>query len=114
MGGHSGTIDWQNNSVCPGEEETELMLYICTLEVSLRKRAFNVFSPTVRTRIIGPEVGTLELPLLVRVGSFFFFSSLKLSLVKIFTKVPYLRHSYYTGSEEKESFCLKIVGRYGS
>jgi len=58
--------------------------------------------------------GTLELPLLVRVGSFFFFSSLKLSLVKIFTKVPYLRHSYYTGSEEKESFCLKIVGRYGS
>ena len=60
------------------------------------------FSPTVRTRIIGPEIGTLESPLLVRFCSFF--SSLKLSLVKIFTKVPYLRHSYYTGSEEKESF----------
>jgi len=32
---------------------------------------------TVRTRIIGPEARTLELPLLVRSGSFFFLFCLK-------------------------------------
>ena len=35
---------------------------------------------TVRTRIIGPEARTLELPLLVRSGSFFFFFCLKQGL----------------------------------
>ena len=35
---------------------------------------------TVRTRIIGPHARTLELPLLVRSGSFFFFFCLKLGL----------------------------------
>jgi len=36
------------------------------------------------------------------------------NIVKIFTKVPYLRQCYYTGSEDKESFCLTSVGKYGS
>jgi len=35
---------------------------------------------TVRTRIIGPHARTLELPLLVRSGSFFFLFCLKLGL----------------------------------
>jgi len=35
---------------------------------------------TVRTQIIGPEARTLELPFLVRPGSFFFFFCLKLGL----------------------------------
>jgi len=37
-------------------------------------------SSTVRTRIIGPDARTLELPLLVRSGSFFFLFCLKLGL----------------------------------
>ena len=38
------------------------------------------YSNTVRTRIIEPEAKTLELPLLVRSGSFFFLFCLKLEL----------------------------------
>ena len=34
--------------------------------------------------------------------------------VKIFTKVRYLRHRYYIAGEDKESFRLEIVGKYGS
>ena len=36
---------------------------------------------TVRTRIIGPHARTLELPLLVRAGTFFFLFCLKLGRV---------------------------------
>ena len=35
-------------------------------------------------------------------------------IVKIFTKVPYMRHCHYTGGHDKERFCLEIVGEYWS
>jgi len=53
-----------------------------------------VFSLTVRTRIIGPEARTLELPLLVRPGSFFFLFCLNRGLRgSVFTgrSLPYPR-----------------------
>ena len=57
------------------EECSILMLYISpTIVLHTTK------SPTVRTGIIGPRARTLELPLLVRSGSFFFFFCFRLGL----------------------------------
>jgi len=33
-------------------------------------------------------------------------------LVKTFMKVLYLRHYYYAGYPDEESFCLETVGKY--
>ena len=59
----------------------------------------------------GDEITSLAFNSLCLLGCFV---HLVLLFVEIFTKVPHLRQCYYTGSEDKESFCLASVGKYES